>query len=214
MLRVRRGLYLPVPLGVTSPSGWTGDPWVIMTRTFSPCYIGGFSTCEHWGLTEQIFRVVFVFTRKRVRPARGEIRGIPYIVKTLSPGRFFGTRRIWRDRTPVAVSDPSRTLVDLLDDPSTGGGMRHVAIVVAAYFQSEHRNYQQLIDYTLRLGNRTVFKRLGYLVERLGIDAPVLVAGCLANLSTGYSVLDPAGPRRGRLLRRWRLLVNVGILRP
>ncbi len=29
VLRVRRGLYLPVPLGVTSPSGWTGGAWVI-----------------------------------------------------------------------------------------------------------------------------------------------------------------------------------------
>jgi predicted transcriptional regulator of viral defense system len=104
--------------------------------------------------------------------------------------------------------------VDVLDDPAIGGGIRHVAGVLSAYFRSEHRVEQQLIRYAEKLGNRTVFKRLGFLIERLGIEAPAAVAVCLKSLSSGYSRLDPSGPQKGKLLRRWRLLVNVQIRPP
>lgn len=62
-----------------------------------------------------------------------------------------------------------------------------------------------------RLGNRPVFKRLGFIVERLGIEAQDLLAECRDARSTGYTRLDPSGPARGRLLRRWGLQVNVEV---
>ncbi len=102
-------------------------------------------------------------------------------------------------------------MVDVLDSPEIGGGMRHVASVVAAYFHSDDRKEQQLLDYGVRLGNRTVFKRLGLLIERLGIDAPQTLSFCLRNVSKGYSLLDPSGPRKGRLVRRWNLRLNVQV---
>jgi predicted transcriptional regulator of viral defense system len=213
LVRLRRGLYLPVPLGVSEPRKWGGDPWAVFARAFAPCYIGGWSACEHWGFTEQLFRAIVVFTGKPVRPRRGEIQGTPFVAKAVAPESFFGTRRIWRERVPVEISGPSRTVVDVLDDPSVGGGIRHVAEIVGAYFGSEHRDDQRLVEYARRLGNRTVFKRLGFLVERLEINARDLITACLSHMSAGYSRLDPKGPTRGRLLRRWRLLVNVEVPR-
>jgi predicted transcriptional regulator of viral defense system len=50
--RVRSGLYSTVPLsGRIRPSEWREDPWVVARSVFSPCYVGGFSACEHWSLT-------------------------------------------------------------------------------------------------------------------------------------------------------------------
>ena len=31
------------------------DPLVIAEKLFSPCYVGGWSAAEYWGITEQIF---------------------------------------------------------------------------------------------------------------------------------------------------------------
>jgi predicted transcriptional regulator of viral defense system len=67
----------------------------------------------------------------------------------------------------------------------------------------------QLIDSGDRLGNRTVFKRLGYIVEALGLDAPALVSACERRISAGISPLDPDSPPGGRRAMRWRLRVNV-----
>ena len=63
--RVRRGLYVGVPLNTRRPGEWVEDPWVVAGRVFAPCYIGGWTACEHWGFTEQAFRTVLVVTTKR-----------------------------------------------------------------------------------------------------------------------------------------------------
>jgi len=209
--RVRRGLYVLVPLGAAGRVGVVADPWILATRAFAPCYIGGWSACEHWDFTEQIFREVVVITSRPVRPRRGTIGGTAYLARVVASKHLFGTRRVWRDQTPVDVSDPSRTIVDVLDVPALGGGIRHVGEVVRAYFASEHRDDRQLVAYGRRLGNHTVFKRLGFLVERLGIEAADLLVECRSARSAGYTRLDPSGPARGRLLRRWGLRLNVEV---
>ena len=65
-MRVCRGLYAPIPLDAIDPSAWREDPWVIASKLFGPdYYIGGWTACEHWDLTEQIFRETVVVTTKR-----------------------------------------------------------------------------------------------------------------------------------------------------
>jgi predicted transcriptional regulator of viral defense system len=73
------------------------------------------------------------------------------------------------------MADPARTVVDVLDDPRLSGGIRLATEILAAYLQEGPP--ATLIEYAERLGNRTVFKRLGYLGEVLGAD-PDLLASC------------------------------------
>ena len=209
--RVRQGLYTLVPLGATSPSMWREDPWVAAAKTFVPGYIGGWSACEHWGLTEQIFRDVVVITAATVRCKLVTIQDTIFRVKHVADTKIFGTRIVWRGQTKVQVSDPSRTIIDVLNDPSLGGGIRHVAEIVETYFASDDRDDAVIITYAIRLGNRTVFKRLGFLIEELRIDAADLMTQCLALKSNGLSLLDPSGSRNGRIIKRWELRVNARI---
>ena len=209
--RVRRGTYITVPLEARSPSERKEDPWVIAAALFTPAYIGGWSACEHWGLTDQIFSDVVVFTSHRVRRRRQTIQGITFVFKSIPPKKVFGLSTIWRGQTKIQISDPSRTIADVLDNPSLGGGIKHVAEVLHEYFAGEHRNDRLLTDYVGRLDNRTVRKRLGYLIETLAIDAPEIIKFCKRNLSTGYSKLDPTIRAKGRLTRRWNLGINVRI---
>ena len=79
---------------------------------------------------------------------------------------MFGLKPIWRGKVKVNVSDPTRTIVDLLDTPTMGGGIRSVLDMLKSYFNSENRDSNLLIDYADRLGNKAVFKRLGVLATR------------------------------------------------
>lgn len=209
--RLRKGLYVTVPLGARSPAQWSEDPWIVAHRLFEPCYIGGWSACEHWGLTEQIFREIVVFTTRKVRNRRVAVKETPFLLRVILPKKLFGTTSVWRQQTKVQVSDPSRTVVDLLNDPTIGGGIRFIAEIIENYFDGERRNDAALLGAISRLGNRTVYKRLGYLVETLGIDAPEVLRACRANLSKGYSLFDPMVKIKGQIVRRWNLLVNVSI---
>ena len=64
------------------------------------------------------------------------------------------------------------------------------------------------MSYADRLGNRAVFKRFGYLAERLLVDEELL-ASCEDKLSEGFSALDPTQAKEGPRSQRWRLIVNV-----
>lgn len=209
--RVRRGLYVPVPLESHRSGEWHEDPWIVANTIFEPCYIGGWSAAEHWSLTDQIFRELIIFSARRVRHRSVEMQGTPMRVKVIAPGKLFGTTPVWRGQLRVAVSDPSRTIVDILDDPKVGGGIRHVAEVLEEYCAGELRADDQLLSYADRLSNRTVFKRLGYLLETLEIEAPELVHACLERRSSGITALDPAVQAAGQVARRWNLRVNVSL---
>ncbi len=175
LTRVRQGLYATVPLDAVEPAYWRQDPWVVAYKVFSPFYLGGWTACEHWGLTDQIFRETVVISSRRLRYRHMEIHGFSYRVKVVGRNKNFGTEVVWRDQTRVHLSDPTRTVVDILDDPSIGGGIRHVADILETYLADERRNDSLLLEYAHKLGNRTVFKRLGYLLERLGASSATLL---------------------------------------
>ena len=209
LARVRRGLYIIVPLDALHPAQWREDPWVVAAKVFAPFYIGGWSACEYWNLTEQIFHETVVVSGHRLRRRRVEIQGAHFLIKGVAKDKIFGTSVVWRGQTRVHLSDPTRTIVDILDDPGIGGGMRHIAEILNTYLTSDRRDDSRLLEYANRLGNRAVFKRLGYLLQTLGVVAPNIVDACAREKSSGIVLLDPTAPRKGRILRRWNLQINV-----
>lgn len=210
LARVRRGLYVPVPLEAQSPDVALEDPWLVAERLYSPCYIGGWSAAEHWGMTEQMFRTLLVLTTRKPRDRRPILRGSSFQLRSVREQVLFGLKAVWRGQVRVNVSDPSRTLVDLLADPELGGGLRATVDVLRNYLDStEFRDLKLLLSYAERLDNGAVFKRLGYLLERYAPAEKESIAFCRARLSKGNTKLDPAlAPKR--LVTVWRLWLPEG----
>ena len=207
--RVRRGLYITVPLGTVNPKEYRENPLIVANKVFAPCYIGGWSAAEHWEFTDQIFNSVAVFTLRRYRNKSLQIQGTDFVLKFISKKYFGQTKQVWIDNTKIQMSDPVQTIVDILDDPSIGGGIRNIADVVREYFGSSHRNDDEIIKYITRRGNRTVYKRLGYLIEAGNIEASKLKDTCAKKISTGFSLLDPAVESQGSFNSKWNLRINV-----
>lgn len=203
--RIRRGLYVPIPLDVRPEQFALEDPWQLVPILFNPGYVGGWTAAEHWDLTEQLFRSVCVLTTLPSRRRERLILGVPFHVKHISRSALFGTRNVWRNRTRVAVSDPARTVIDMLADPSIGGGIVHVNQCLQQYLSSRDSHPELLVEYGERLGNAAVFKRLGFLASRIsGFDN--LAQACARRLSAGNAKLDPKLPCP-RLVKSWRLWI-------
>lgn len=206
--RVRRGLYIPVPVDVEQPDLWSEDPLVLAHAVWSPCYFTGWTAANHWGLTEQIFRTTVVKTSRRVRVANQRLLDHDYLIgHTPDSTMAWGMQTVWRREQRISMADESRTVVDILDDPGIGGGIRHVAEILSAY--AADFEGVRLVDYAERLGNRTVFKRLGYLIGALGIPSDDLVAACRDRISGGVSLLDPGASDTGPRIGEWGLRANV-----
>src|ERR1022692_2107459 len=188
--RLRRGLYAPVPIASLGQSQVLDDPWLIVPTLFRPAYIGGSTAAEHWGLTEQLFR-------------GGRVLPTPPSLKPISKRAMFGTKPLWRGKVKVEISNPSKTMIDMLDDPAIGGGIRHVSDCLEKYFSENKGTAEELLSVGERLENGAVFKRLGFLAERLG-GPEQLIEGCRKRLTTGNAKLDPNVPGR-KLIKRWRV---------
>ena len=135
--------------------------------------------------------------------------GGEYLVTTrLLPTEGVVTR--WREGVRIPLADPSLTIVDMLDDPALGPGIRETGRTLVAYLRSDSRRDDVLLRYADERGNGAVFKRLGFLLERLAPAEEAMIAACRTRLTHGYAKLDPAVPAADRRrLARWRIIENV-----
>ena len=207
--RVRRGLYIGVPVEAAAPDLWSKDPLVVAAQVW-PCYFTGWTAANHWALSDQVFRTTVLKTTSRVRASSVELLGQEYMVSAVTESAMsWGMKNEWVTESRLKFADPARTVIDILDAPRLAGGMRHGAEILDTYLQ-EHAP-ATLIDYGDRIGNGAIFKRLGYCLEAQGHDFPDMVRACRERISTGVSALDPDGPKTGRIASRWNLKVNVTV---
>lgn len=204
--RIKRGTYVPVPLEASSANVSLEDPWQIAASLYAPCYIGGWSAAEHWDLTEQLFRTTVVMTQLTPRDRNPVIKGTTFLLCTINEKKMFGLKTIWRGQVKVSVSDPTRTILDMLAEPRLGGGIRSVGDMLTNYLRSEAKNLDLLIGYADQLGNGAVFKRLGFFLEQRAPNEQVAIGQCAQRLTKGNARIDPKQPAE-RLVSRWRLWV-------
>lgn len=206
--RIRRGRFAVIPL--SSGKGRTPQlhEFIIAMEMVSPAAIAYWSALNHHGMTEQLPGTVFVATNHPVRRPPGEVLGVRYKIISLRPKRFFGIQKDWIGEMPFFVTDREKTIIDGLDLPQYVGGVGEIAkALLASWTQIDE---SRLRKYAAKIGNSAVAKRLGFLMEALGLGN-VEAFRKVVTLSSGFSLLDPSLPRRGKYNRRWGLLINTVI---
>lgn len=204
--RVKRGVYLPVPLQAATPNVMADEPWLLAQSLFSPCYIGGWSAAEHWDFTEQIFSSTMVFTTKKPESRELDLNGARFTVKIIKAERLFGLKAEWIGNKKVNVSDPSRTIVDAFSDPATVGGIRNACDFLGRYLKSEHKDLELLFQYAEQINNSATFKRLGFIISSQFPNEGKFIRNAKTAIKSGYSQLDPAVPGK-TLVTEWGLWV-------
>ncbi len=206
MSRVRQGLYVPVPLESDTAEVTLENPWLVAHQLYSPCYIGGWSAAEYFDLTEQMFSTVMVMTVLRPRKKQPVFRDQAFWIRTVPESAMVGLKPVWQGQVKVMVSDPARTLADMLINPGVGGGIRMVRDMLDRLLETRPESLEQMMAYGDRLGKGTLFKRLGFLLEVLGKGDEAVLAACGKRLTAGNTKLDPK-LENTKLVTRWRLWV-------
>ncbi|HVX00067.1 MAG TPA: type IV toxin-antitoxin system AbiEi family antitoxin domain-containing protein, partial [Candidatus Babeliaceae bacterium] len=142
--RIKRGIYVPVDLTLKDLSLPMEDPWIVAHALFSPCYIGGWTAAQHWDFTEQIFNDTYVFTSRKLSHAKQKIGLHTFIVKKVATKEMFGLQPIWKENRKILISDPHKTIIDILSHPSCAGGIRSALDFLESYLRSPHKNLDLL----------------------------------------------------------------------
>ncbi|MEE8058199.1 MAG: type IV toxin-antitoxin system AbiEi family antitoxin domain-containing protein [Pseudomonadales bacterium] len=205
--RVAHGLYVPIQPSALGQTQVLEDPWVLVPELYTSGYIGGWSALEYWELTEQLFRSVCVLTHKRMSYGETSHQGINFFVKYIPEKHLFGTKTIWRGNTKIQVSDPCKTILDIVDDLHLGAGLQHTTDCLSEFIKifDKQSDLDVLLDYAIQINNGALFKKLGYLTEMLEFKRS-FVDECQKRLTSGYATLDK-NAQNNRLVTRWSLWV-------
>lgn len=201
--RIKRGVY-----ALSSESGFGEPPhdFEIAMALVTPCAISHWTAMHHHHLTQQIPNTIFAIT-----PSSSSIpRSIPkekYHFIKMKKEFYFGIEKVWVDQAQIQMTDPERTLLDGLTAPQYCGDFQEVLHAFKMHYAQ--MNIERIIQYALKL-NRSVAKRLGWILENLGAKDFQLQE--LLHLPIkGYRVLDPSGPLKGPYNKKWMIQENIGV---
>ncbi len=206
--RLKSGLFILVPFELGREREFLGNPYLVARALAAgrPYFLSHASAMDLHGMVTQPQLVVYVTTAHAVRGRT--ILGTEFRFVRCKPEHLFGTVDDWVDKTEkVVVSDLERTVIDGLKQPDYCGGFSEVA--KGFWMRRRDVDIGQLVNYALRLDVGAVIRRLGFLLEVCGIDAPADRKRLRARLTATYHLLDPTLPAEGRRLARWRIRVNV-----
>jgi predicted transcriptional regulator of viral defense system len=204
--RIKRGRFAVIPLSSGEDRTPQLHEFIVAMELVTPATIAYWSALNHHGMTEQLPRTVFVATNHPVRRPPGEVLGLSYKIISLRPEKFFGVVKDWIDEMPFMVTDREKTIIDGLDLPQYVGGVAEIVKVLSIGWTI--LNESKLRKYAVKIGNSAVAKRLGFLMETLGVGN-VEALRKVVTLAPGFSSLDPTLPQHGKYNRRWGLLVNT-----
>lgn len=208
LLRLEKGKYLILPLEAGMEGLYSAHEFVIAAHLVQPYAIAYASALSFHALSDLLPHTVFVATTRRKAEVTVEELGLRFRFITLAPRKFFGIQTVTIEDQPVRITTLSKTLVDGLDRPELCGGVIELAKGLKRY-AGDGAGWAQLTADAQRLGNRTVFKRLGYLVEVLGLEVGEWTDRWRTEISSGETLLDPRYGRRGSYHAGWNLRLNV-----
>lgn len=199
--RIKRGVY-----AFTAESGFGVPPheFEIAMALVTPCAVSHWTAMHYHHLTEQTPNTIFAITPTGTSIPRS-VKGTLYHFIQIKPAHYFGIEKIWVDQAQVQITDPERTLLDGLMLPHYCGDFQEV--LHAFKMHSEKIRIQLIVEYALKLDCATA-KRLGWILEKLGIDLSQLTS-LLKMPIKGYRKLDPSSPSAGLYNKKWMIQENI-----
>lgn len=217
---LKRGTY-----AVKSPL-YSGDisPFAIANALVHPMAISHWSALAHHGFSTQNPTMIQASTPVKVvtpemrqgkayRPrGRSSWRAfdLEFEFIYVNKDRFWGFEKQWVNSwVQVNITDRERTVLDLIVRPQLFGGIRAASEIMEGSLAQI--DLTRLVTYALRYDVGAVIKRLGWLLERMGVEISRLHP--LQNYPvTGTVLLDPNQPRSEKIDPSWQ--INENLKRP
>jgi len=165
----------------------------------APSYISFWTACSYYGWTEQQIKTVQVVSTKQfseiVIPPYGTIE-----TTTTNPRRMFGYANV----NTVPIAEKERVIIDIIHKPEKCGGINEVRKCIKNAWGDVDK--KKLLFYLKRFGNKALFARLGFLLDKLHIEN-ITEATFLKNIPKGYTLLHQKEKGVMRYNHKWRIIL-------
>ena len=209
--RVRRGLYL-VPQRLPPGGKWSpGEFRVIATLlndrqgTYQIC---GPNAFNRYGWTDQVPNRIFVYNN-RISGERATGCVQLTLIKVAADRLGASEQVMTPEGIEVPYSSKARSLMDAVYDWSRFNSLPQGYNWITAEIARTEKLASELTEVCLRYGNQATLRRIGYLLEKLGVQETLLRRLAKA-LRPSVSVIPwiPSRPKRGTTSKRWGVAIN------
>lgn len=208
LMRLNKGLYYLIPYEKDAESFM--PDWHLVAGYLvrgAKHYIGYYSALQIHNLIIQPSLKEQIVVSQQFRPSVVTIKEVDFQFIYHNKHHFFGYQDTWIDSFhKVSCSDLEKTLIDCLFRPDYAGGT--VEIAKALYQSKEKIKFDKLLEYAMRFNSKAVIKRLGFLLEVLGIET-VIIQKLHQIKTASYVLLDTELPKCGKLISRWSIQQNL-----
>ncbi len=217
LTRLKRGLYVIQ----TSLYPDQIHPFAIAQALVSPMAISHWSALAHHGFITQIPPMVQASTPVKVvtpemrygeayRPrgtAAWQVMDIEIEYVHVKEENFWGFTHEWVSGWHrVAITDPERTLFDLIARSDLFGGISMAIETISSNL--ERIDLSQLVQYAIRFDVGAYIKRLGWVLEISGVGDDILEPLMIYEIQN-YHLLDPQRRDEGEPITHWKLNNNL-----
>ncbi len=168
------------------------DPLIFASYIALPSYFSLWTALRYYNLTQQQPFDIFIMTPR----AKRKIQFNTTHIRFLTTRHMFGYKKQRYNDFDIFIADREKTIIDSLLFKLPIADIREA-------LEDTEINCQRLSDYAKRAGNKSIMKRLGYLLENIKGSSYGLKA-----LDNNYARLDYLGKKRVKKEKKWKLLLN------
>lgn len=215
LVRVRRGLYFVVPLGLT-PETSPVDIFLLAGKVATDAILAYHTALEFHGRAYSSFKQIYYVSSMQQRPWSFGGYTFHRIAPPVALARKHridtGVKLVSHSGEHIRVATLERTLVDVLDRPDLAGGWEELWRSLESV---EFFDLDAVVEYAIRLANSTTAAKVGFFLEQHR-ETLMVQDSHLSALRRRRPVQPHYIARRSQepsvLIRDWHLLIPRSLL--
>ncbi|MEK6845353.1 MAG: hypothetical protein AABY26_01230 [Nanoarchaeota archaeon] len=178
------------------------DPWIVASHIIWPSYISSWAALQYYNFTEQLPTTIEVVTSKKRRKRELYFQETKIKIITTKPALMFGFTKCIREEMEIFMAEPEKALLDAALFKSMS--FSEIRDVVVSHLP--HLKKEKLVAYLLKIGNKSLIKRFGYILDFAGKD---YYNRLHKHLDHNFVSLDYSLPQKGKKNEKWGIIDNV-----
>ncbi len=197
--KIIKNIYFLIPM--KAPQGrWTANEYLISKALAREAnyYIGYSTVFNSYGFVDQIAQLVHIVNDRYSMSKT--IFGVPYKLMKVLPNRFYGLEKRKINNEDVTFPKKERAVIDVFEFYNINRAFKILRN------QMDKLNMTLFIEYLTQYPVQSIRRRIGYFLEQLDISKNLLNEIDVGE--KGYSPLYYSCSNKGKINKRWRLIIN------
>ncbi len=200
--RVKPGLYIRIPESILlNKKLYREDAILIANKSIKKGYLSHYTALYLHGLAERYTKKIYITSSKHHRDIVYHDITIKYVYT--NPKRYFGIETIEYSNEKITISNIERTIIDVINKPWYSGGWRET---INCLKNIENINWEKLLKYIIRFNNKTLARKIGYIIENLEYSIPDNIKKKIKEWS-GENIYYFDNHRKGFLDKNWNIII-------